>query len=477
MIRATPSWPRSATMSAAPNSRASFWRSAWRLMAMIRPPPIGRAAMTPISPTAPSPITTTVPPSRTCAASAAYQPVPRTSVTRLRSPTCFDPRPCGRGDPAYLPPWPVKAPFRPTPLREGRRHGSAVSALQSSFDPRPCGRGDRLLVPRVPFACCFDPRPCGRGDQTTNGARTEQQVSIHAPAGGATALLDSLLHFGRFRSTPLREGRHRLNADLSVDDGFRSTPLREGRQAGMPNKEPDAGVSIHAPAGGATLYAAETRGPSMFRSTPLREGRHRHVALRQVVSGVSIHAPAGGATRSPELPSNRSSSFDPRPCGRGDSMARRSWHDRVSFRSTPLREGRPRAIGTSRGRRRFDPRPCGRGDDIPWFDFGRGHQFRSTPLREGRPGVMLRSAAYRVFRSTPLREGRPTGVRTTPARSEFRSTPLREGRQEYTAITSAPKRFRSTPLREGRRRVIGAIDHCGVSIHAPAGGATRSWPR
>ncbi|CAM5564356.1 hypothetical protein SCANM63S_09385 [Streptomyces canarius] len=84
LIRATPSSPRSVTMSVAPNSRASFWRDSCRLMAMIRSAPFSFAAITPHSPTAPSPTTTAVEPGLTSAASAAYQPVPITSETASR---------------------------------------------------------------------------------------------------------------------------------------------------------------------------------------------------------------------------------------------------------------------------------------------------------------------------------------------------------------------------------------------------------
>jgi hypothetical protein len=63
-MRATPSSPRSLTMSVAPKSRASACRDAWRLMAMIRPAPITFADSTPRRPTAPSPTTTTVLPGR-----------------------------------------------------------------------------------------------------------------------------------------------------------------------------------------------------------------------------------------------------------------------------------------------------------------------------------------------------------------------------------------------------------------------------
>lgn len=63
----------------APNSRASFWRDAWRLMAMIRSAPSCLAESTASSPTAPSPTTATVPPGRTSAQTAAWWPVDMTS--------------------------------------------------------------------------------------------------------------------------------------------------------------------------------------------------------------------------------------------------------------------------------------------------------------------------------------------------------------------------------------------------------------
>jgi hypothetical protein len=74
-------------MSVAPKSRASAWREAWRLIAMMRSAPICFADSTPSNPTAPSPTTATVAPGVTFAASAANQPVPRTSdvVSRLGS--------------------------------------------------------------------------------------------------------------------------------------------------------------------------------------------------------------------------------------------------------------------------------------------------------------------------------------------------------------------------------------------------------
>ena len=76
---ASPSSPRSATTSVAPNARAISWRDSWRDIAMTRSAPICEAASTPHRPTAPSPTTTAVPPGRTPAATAACQPVAITS--------------------------------------------------------------------------------------------------------------------------------------------------------------------------------------------------------------------------------------------------------------------------------------------------------------------------------------------------------------------------------------------------------------
>src|ERR671916_694888 len=75
LIRATPSSPRSVTMSVAPNSSASFCRDSWRLIAMIRSAPSCLAASTAQRPTAPSPTTATVLPGPASAATAPKQPV------------------------------------------------------------------------------------------------------------------------------------------------------------------------------------------------------------------------------------------------------------------------------------------------------------------------------------------------------------------------------------------------------------------
>src|SRR5262249_2725961 len=124
-----------------------------------------------------------------------------------------------------------------------------------------------------------------------------KQVSIHAPARGATVEISADIVMQMFQSTPLREGRHELH------------------------RQPDRRL--------------------WFQSTPLRAGR-LPVALRgRVERDVSIHAPARGATPAFSATSPRRARFNPRPCARGDAGRLTSPCPPSRFQSTPLREGRP----------------------------------------------------------------------------------------------------------------------------------------
>ena len=55
-------------------------------------------------------------------------------------------------------------------------------------------------------------------------------------------------------------------------------------------------VSIHAPAGGATLGKTVVTLTALFQSTLPRGERPEHYLSGPYAVGVSIHAPAGGAT-------------------------------------------------------------------------------------------------------------------------------------------------------------------------------------
>ncbi len=66
--------------------------------------------------------------------------------------------------------------------------------------------------------------------------------------------------------------------------------------------------------------------------------------------------------------------------------------------------------------------------------------------------------------------------RVAASKRRFQFTPLREGRQGLSLDTPPRALFQFTPLREGRPLTGGVGSAGGISIHAPARGATRcSW--
>ncbi|WP_233357944.1 hypothetical protein, partial [Vibrio cholerae] len=90
-----------------------------------------------------------------------------------------------------------------TPRAYGRRDfsGNARAYRKPNFNPRACGRrdhgGDAFIFNRE----YFNPRACGRRDFGDLTTQTESNVSIHAPAGGATAIIDLSFYRNKFQST------------------------------------------------------------------------------------------------------------------------------------------------------------------------------------------------------------------------------------------------------------------------------------
>ena len=141
---------------------------------------------------------------------------------------------------------------------------------------------------------------CSRGDR----------VSIHAPAWGATCAVPSRRSgMSGFQSTPPRGGRRGRERDRRCCAGrFQSTPPRGGRQPVRYDDAQAATVSIHAPAWGATPALSFHRpGSIWFQSTPPRGGRPNVGPMR--------HSPAMG--------------FNPRPRVGGDAHRPRSLNVRV----------------------------------------------------------------------------------------------------------------------------------------------------
>ena len=106
-----------------------------------------------------------------------------TEALKLACVDCFNPRPRAGGDPVVA-------------INRGRWNG---------FNPRPRAGGDNKWKHEPGDTLSFNPRPRAGGDRHLN-AQAAIDVSIHAPARGATAR-SSPPELLMFQSTPPRGGR------------------------------------------------------------------------------------------------------------------------------------------------------------------------------------------------------------------------------------------------------------------------------
>ena len=141
----------------------------------------------------------------------------------------------------------------------------------------------------------FNPRAREGRDTTDPTKRAELQVSIHAPARGATRQDFSAASLSRCFNPRAREGRDSRNPSITLQSD----------------------VSIHAPARGATLtpYNAHCK------------------------ENVSIHAPARGATRSCRAAVPGSGCFNPR-AREGRDHVGAAWLTHLTGFNPRAREGR-----------------------------------------------------------------------------------------------------------------------------------------
>jgi len=142
-----------------------------------------------------------------------------------------------------------------------------------------------------------------------------------------------------------------------------------------------------------------------FQSTPLREGRPDLLEASVDLIGVSIHAPARGATIRTAPISSMSSGFNPRPCARGDSVAAFSASMMTGFNPRPCARGDPGLLQECR-RHKVSIHAPARGATPTNSTLIPRMEFQSTPLREGRLLTYQISLSPMTFQSTPLREGR-----------------------------------------------------------------------
>ncbi len=99
--------------------------------------------------------------------------------------------------------------------------------------------------------------PQGERPDIQQNARLILDVSIHAPAGGATIEIITTGNFKRFNPRSRRGSDYAVSIWPGILE-FQST-LPQGERLGeVPYVLPFCDVSIHAPAGGATYYFVRT---------------------------------------------------------------------------------------------------------------------------------------------------------------------------------------------------------------------------
>ena len=205
-------------------------------------------------------------------------------------------------------------------------------------------RGARLFLPpeeqQRPAVSIHAP---ARGATlTVNGAGVRIAVSIHAPARGATRAWRRSGRYSAGFNPRAREGRDIRCCDVVLIQNCFNPRAREGRDRSC-CKSPlcRVGFNPRAREGRDPFTTCSTLSVVMFQSTRPRGARPARVWQPLISIGVSIHAPARGATRQKLLDKGREASFNPR-AREGRDVVR--WSDRsASARFNPrAREGRDR---------------------------------------------------------------------------------------------------------------------------------------
>jgi len=186
-----------------------------------------------------------------------------------------------------------------------------------SFNPRARAGRDVHIRGGVAYLFRFNPRARAGRDALSQVSMLAMEVSIHAPARGATRAADAEgIERQLFQSTRPRGARQERNVVCRARQCF-NPRARAGRDLYYDDLTTELIVSIHAPARGATTSPFTALAMPVFQSTRPRGARPittsislatrsfnpRARAGRDVYNSkpltklnVSIHAPARGAT-------------------------------------------------------------------------------------------------------------------------------------------------------------------------------------
>ena len=137
-------------------------------------------------------------------------------------------------------------------------------------------------------------------------------VSIHAPAGGATRSCGlCLIWIWRFNPRA-RRGRDFSPILGGIGISSFNPRARRGRDCSGSWVQVEGYVSIHAPAGGATLSSVTAYLTGLVSIHAPAGGATYSYGKLTHRTFVSIHAPAGGATQTIQRQTGRSMCFNPR---------------------------------------------------------------------------------------------------------------------------------------------------------------------
>ena len=142
-------------------------------------------------------------------------------------------------------------------------------------------------------------RPRGARPLVFDAADKRLCVSIHAPAWGATSATQPISPKAMFQSTRPRGARHDALANLQQHRQVSIHAPAWGATQGGPPVSPRASVfQSTRPRGARPLFALRPVSKPKFQSTRPRGARHGPRWIGERSGGVSIHAPAWGATAS-----------------------------------------------------------------------------------------------------------------------------------------------------------------------------------
>ena len=175
-------------------------------------------------------------------------------------------------------------------------HGLRGLIIISSFNPRARGGRDVEMRKTLSALRGFNPRARGGRDKKPDYQIEIDKVSIHAPAGGATTELPAASNNMSSFNPRARGGRDQLWCDkMLIDDCF-NPRARGGRdRLILQLSSRHTGFNPRA-RGGRDLAIAHLLDVSIGFNPRARGGRDISAGIPTNTLGVSIHAPAGGAT-------------------------------------------------------------------------------------------------------------------------------------------------------------------------------------